>query len=391
MKKIASNKLDNIKTSIFSIMTEMANKYNAINLSQGFPDFPGPEFLKDAACKAIRENKNQYVPSIGIPELREAISRKYKRFYNLDFDPNTEITVFSGATEALYSTLSGILNSGDEVILLEPCYDAYAPVCDFNYSKPKYIRLEYPDFKISQGQIQEAFNENTKCIIINTPNNPTSRVFDKNELKLIGDLCVENDCYIITDEVYEHITFEKTHTPMASIKGLKDRVITISSTAKTFSLTGWKIGFALADEDITRPIRNFHQFVTFCTPGPFQYAMAEAMDLKPNDPYFKNLKEQYLERRNLLNSKLIEVGLKTIPTEGTYYIVADISSFKITNDVEFCEFLTKKIGVAAIPMSAFYYHENKVDKLIRFCFSKKIENLEMAAERLENLKSYLKE
>ncbi len=390
MKNIASKKVMNIGQTIFSVMTNMANEYNAINLSQGFPDFPGPEFLKKAACKAIMENKNQYVPSIGIPELRNAISQKYQHFYNLNYDPNSEITVFSGATEALFSSLSGILDPEDEVILFEPCYDAYSPVCHFNYAKLRYVRLEYPDFKIDKKNLESSFSEKTKCIIINTPNNPTGRVFSKDELKLIGELCLEYDSIILTDEVYEHITFEKQHFPIACFEKYKNRVITISSTAKTFSLTGWKIGFALTSPEIATAIRNIHQFVTFCTPGPFQYAMVEAMKLAPNDPYFINLKKDYLKRRDFLDSKLREVGFRTIKTEGTYYIVADISPFGFNDDMEFCEFLTKQIGVAAIPMSAFYYTKNKVSNLVRFCFSKKLENLELAAQRLEKLKDYIK-
>jgi N-succinyldiaminopimelate aminotransferase len=389
MKKV-SNKLENIGTSIFSVMTELANQYEAINLSQGFPDFPGPDFIKDAACEAIKEDKNQYVPSIGVPELRNAISRKYKRFYNIDFDPNTEVTVFTGATEALYSSLSAILDPEDEVILFEPCYDAYSPVCRFNYAIPKYVRLDYPKFEIKKDQLKDKFTEKTKCVVVNTPNNPTSRVFGEDELRIIGDLCLDNDCFIITDEVYEHITYEKDHFPISKIEKYRDNVITLSSTAKTFSLTGWKIGLGVTTPMISKAIRNYHQFVTFCTPGPFQFAIANAMNLEPKDTYFINLKKNYTKRRNLLSKKLEEVGFEIIPAEGTYYIVADISSFNSDDDMDFCKFLTKEIGVAAIPMSAFYFQKNKVKNLIRFCFSKKLENLEKAAERLEKLKDYKK-
>ncbi|MHA1269848.1 MAG: aminotransferase class I/II-fold pyridoxal phosphate-dependent enzyme [Candidatus Helarchaeota archaeon] len=390
MKRIRSRKLSEIGESIFSIMTKMAGEYKAINLSQGFPDFPGPDFIKEEACKAIMENRNQYVPSIGVPELREAISRKYKKFYRLEYNSETEITVFSGATEAIYSTLSSILDPGDEVILFEPCYDAYSPVCEFNYAVPRYVRLEYPEYRVEESRLKGVFSEKTKCVVINTPNNPTGRVFGKDELRMIGEMCEENDCLIITDEVYEHITYEREHIPIASIKNLRDRVITISSTAKTFSLTGWKIGFALSSPEITEAIRGIHQFVTFCTPGPFQYAMAKAMELGPEDEYFSKLKKDYNNRREILNKKLKEVGFKTIPTEGTYYIVADITPFGEKDDMKFCEFMTKEIGVAAIPMSAFYYQNDKVKNLIRLCFSKKIENLEEAGRRLEKLKDYVK-
>ncbi|MBD3229397.1 MAG: aminotransferase class I/II-fold pyridoxal phosphate-dependent enzyme [Candidatus Lokiarchaeota archaeon] len=388
MKDLASKKLGNIETSIFSVMTAMANKYNAINLSQGFPDFPGPEFLKKAACQAIMEDKNQYVPSIGIPELREAVSKKYKRFYNLDYDPNEEVTIFSGGTEALYSSLSAMLDPKDEVILFSPCYDSYAPVVEFNYAVPKYVRLKYPEFKIERELLEQKFTEKTKCIVINTPNNPTSRIFSEDELKIVGELSAQYNCIVITDEVYEHITYENKHIPIASLKEFKNRVITISSTAKTFSLTGWKIGLAVTNPELAESIRKLHQFVTYCTPGPFQYAMAEAMNLKPNAEYFKQLKTNYTKRRDLLGSKLKEVGFDIIKPEGTYYIVADISTFG-DDDVKFCKFLTKEIGVAAIPMSAFYQN-NEVKNLIRFCFSKELENLEAAGDRLEKLKDYIK-
>jgi len=389
MKNLKSKKIANVGTTIFSIMTQMSNKYGAINLSQGFPDFPGPEFLKKSACKAILENKNQYVPSIGVPELRNAISNKYKNFYGLKYDPDTEITVFSGATEALYSTLTAILDPNDEVILFEPCYDSYSPVCYFNYAKPVYVRLEYPDFSINEEQLKDSFTNKTKCLIINTPNNPTSKVFRKDELKLIGDLCEDHNCLIITDEVYEHITFEREHIPIASLNNFRDLVITISSTAKTFSLTGWKIGYALANSELSDCIRKIHQYVTFCSPGPFQYAMAEALNMPQNDPYFSELKEAYNRRKNLLTSKLEEIGFKTLKPEGTYYIIADITPFNKNDDIKFCEFLTKEIGVSAIPISTFYYNKPKIKNLIRFCFSKKIETLEEACKRLEKLKDYI--
>ncbi|MHA1381122.1 MAG: aminotransferase class I/II-fold pyridoxal phosphate-dependent enzyme [Candidatus Helarchaeota archaeon] len=386
MKDPISEKLKSISISIFSVMANLANKYNAINLSQGFPDFPMPDFIKEAAYKAIKEDKNQYAPSIGIPELRTGLNTKYKQFYNLDFDPDKEITVMTGATESITAILLGLHNPGDEIIIFEPFYDAYLAVCRFNGIIPKIIPLEYPNFTINKSLLEKAFSSKTKSILINTPNNPTTRVFNKNELKLIGDLATEHDIFIITDEVYEHITYDgHKHLPIASL-GYRDRVITISSFAKTFGVTGWKIGYALASETVTNSIRLAHQFITFCSATPLQYALAEA--LKTDKSFYSNLQREYDERRKILNRGLTEVGFETFPSEGTYYIVANIDNFGFDDDVKFCEFLIKEIGVAAIPMSEFYSKENKRRNLIRFCFCKKIENLESASQRLQKLKDY---
>ena len=387
MKDPISQKLKSIPVSIFSVMTNLANKYNAINLSQGFPDFPMPNFIKEKAYKAIKEDKNQYAPSIGIPELRQGLSKKYKDFYNLDYDPGKEITVLTGATEAITSVLLGLHNPGDEIIIFEPFYDAYLAVCQFNGIIPKTVPLEYPKFTINKSLIENAFSSKTKSILINTPNNPTTRVFNKKELRLIADLAVKYDSYIITDEVYEHITFDNhQHIPISTFSDIRDRVITISSFAKTFSVTGWKIGYALASEAVSRSIRLSHQFITFCSATPLQYALAEA--LKTDQSFYTNLQKEYKERRDVLNKGLVDSGFETFPTEGTYYIVADISLFGFEDDIKFCEFLIKEIGVAAIPMSEFYSKEYKRRNLVRFCFCKKTENLKMANQRLQKLKEY---
>ncbi len=387
MKDPISQKLKSIPVSIFSVMTNLANKHNAINLSQGFPDFPMPDFIKEAAYKAIKDDKNQYAPSIGIPELRKELSKKYKTFYNLDYDPNKEITVLTGATEAITSVLLGMHDPGDEIIIFEPYYDAYMAVCQFNGIIPKTIPLDYPNFTINKSKLEEAFSSKTKSILINTPNNPTTRVFNKEELRLIGDLAVDHDVFIITDEVYEHITFNgNQHIPIASFSDIRDRVITISSFAKTFSATGWKIGYALASEEVSKSIRLSHQFITFCSATPLQYAYAEA--LKTDRSFYINLQNEYKKRRDILSKGLVDVGFETFPTEGTYYIVADITPFGFNDDIKFCEFLIKDIGVAAIPMSEFYSKQYKRKNLVRFCFCKKIKNLEMANQRLQKLKEY---
>lgn len=389
MKDPVSQKLKLIPTSIFTKMTNLANQYKAINLSQGFPDFPTPDFVKEAACKAIKEqNLNQYASSIGIPELRQALSKKYKQFYNLDFNPDKEITVTTGATEAIASVLMALFNPGDEIIIFEPYYDAYFAVSQFINAIPKFVLLDYPTFKIDESSLNSAFSSKTKGIIINTPNNPTTRVFNEKELKLIVDLAIKNDIYIITDEVYEHIVFDDHHhIPIATFPEVRDRVVTISSFAKSFSVTGWKIGYTLASEPLTNSIRLVHQFLTFCSATPFQYSLAKA--LKMDRSYYTKFINDYKERREILNKGLIDAGFTTFPNEGTYYIVADIIPFGFDDDIKFCEFLIKEIGVAAIPMSEFYSKKHKRKNLIRFCFCKESKNLKLASQRLQKLKDFI--
>lgn len=376
-----STKLEKIKPTIFSYITNLANEYQAINLGQGFPDFDGPDFIKKAAMQSIKEEgKNQYCPSSGIPELRTAIAEKYKTFYKAQFDPSSEITIYSGATEAIFSTLFALLNPKDEVILLEPFYDEYLALCYFTDAVPKFVRIA-PDFLIDFEQLKAAISPRTKCVIINNPQNPLGKMFSKEELQQIGLIC--SNCFIITDEVYEHITFENAHVSLASLSEFRDRAITISSTAKTFSLTGWKIGYTLANAQITEHIRMVHQFVTFCTTTPLQYAMTEAMRAPLS--YYENLKREYWKKRDFLNSILQNAGFKTYPPQGSYYIVVDIANFKYKDDIQFCEYLIKEIGVAAIPMSVFYSETNPVTNLIRFCFAKKDSVLETAEKRLKRL------
>lgn len=369
-------------------MTSLANEYGAINLSQGFPDFDGPDFIKEAAIQAIKGEKNQYAPSPGIAELRNAIAEKYEKFYNLKYNPATEITVFSGATEAIFSVLFSLLNPGDEVVLFEPCYDAYLALCHFTESTPKFIRLHEPDFSFSVKELLEAMSARTKCLILNTPQNPTGKVFSKTELEQIGMACMDNDCFIVTDEVYEHITYENDHIPIATFPKFRDNAITISSTAKTFSLTGWKIGYALASENVMKQIRLVHQFVTFSTATPLQHAVAEGF--RSDSSYYETLKQDYWKKRNLLNAYLKDAGFPTILPQGSYYIVTDISDFGFPDDIDFCEFLIKEIGVAAIPMSAFYSEKSEVKNLVRFCFAKKDEVLQKAGEKLKVLRGRLK-
>ncbi len=380
MKLKFSTKLENIKPTIFSHITNLANEYNAINLGQGFPDFDGPDFVKNAAIQAIQTGKNQYCPSIGIKELRDAIANKYENFYNVKFDSDKQITVYSGATEAIFSTLFALLNPGDEVILFEPYYDAYRALCYFTGATPKFVRIE-PDYSLDFNQIESQITPRTKCVVFTNPSNPSGKIFHQDEVERIGNIC--SDCFLIADEVYEHITYEDPHVPISSIPAFRDRAITISSTAKTFSLTGWKIGYSLADESISKRIRMVHQFVTFCTSTPLQYAMVEA--LKAPVEYYESLKKNYWEKRDLLNSILQKAGFKTYLPQGSYYIMADITDFGYDDDTKFCEYLIREVGVAAIPMSAFYSENKPVKHLIRFCFAKRNEILEKAGIRLSKL------
>ena len=379
--KAFSEKIAKIKPTIFSAITNLANEYGAINLGQGFPDFDGPKFIKEAAIHAIQEEgKNQYCPSNGIKELRTAIVDKYRAFYGIELDFDKEVTVYSGATEAIFSTLFALLNPHDEVILFEPFYDQYLALCYFTGATPKFVRID-PDFSFDFEQLEAALTPQTKCVIINNPQNPLGKMFSKQELEQIGRIC--SDCFIITDEVYEHITFEPSHISMAMLSEFRDRSVTISSTAKTFSLTGWKIGYTLANEAISERIRMVHQFVTFCTATPLQYAMAEA--LKAPVSYYEALRNEYWKKRDFLISILQNTGFKTYIPQGAYYIVADISNFNFDDDVQFCEYLIKEVGVAAIPMSVFYSETNPVTNLVRFCFAKKNHVLETAEERLKQL------
>jgi len=376
-----AKRLESIEPTIFSDITNLANRYNAINLGQGFPNFDGPDFVKQAAIKAIAKGKNQYCASQGTAELRSAIADKYHDFYNVSFNPDTEITVCTGATEAIFSTLFALLNPGDEVILFEPFYDAYLALCHFTAALPKFVRIA-PDFSIDFDQLKALVGPKTKCVVLTNPHNPLGKIFSRAELERIGEICPNS--FLIADEVYEHITYEQEHVPLSSIPAFRSRGITISSTAKTFSLTGWKIGYILANETITQRIRMVHQFVTFCTSTPLQYAMAEA--LRTPRSYYEHLRQEYRIKRDLLNTILQESGFKTFPPQGAYYIVCDITPLGFNDDLAFCKQLIQEVGVAAIPMSAFYSKANPVKHLIRFCFAKDNQVLQAAGERLKTLK-----
>jgi len=359
-------------------MTKLAIQNSAINLSQGFPDFDGPRWLVDLASKAMEEGKNQYAPSPGILPLRTAIAGNYKKYYGLDYDPNSEILVTCGATEAIFCTAMAVLNPGDEAIILEPFYDSYLASIQMAGATVVPVTLHAPDFSLNFEELKMAISPKTKMLILNNPHNPTGKMFTKEEILKIGALAVENDFYILSDEVYEFLTFERAHVPTACFKNLKERTITISSTGKTFGLTGWKIGWCCAPAEIIKAIHNVHQFTTFCVAHPFQVAMAEA--LANMDEYLAEFKRDYRKKRDLLVSGLKERGFNVLNPAGTYFTIALLPEGE--TDVDFCKKLIEEKKVATIPTSAFYIKSDEGSKMIRFCFAKTEETLNSALKNL---------
>jgi N-succinyldiaminopimelate aminotransferase len=386
MKEVAVRALRPYGTSIFTEMSALAVAHNAVDLSQGFPDFDGPEDIRKVAADAIMAGPNQYVPTQGIPELRRAVAGKMKRFYNVDVDEENEVTVTSGATEGLCATMLGILEPGDEVILLTPSYDAYPPLVSLAGAVIRYVSLEGSDFRLPRNKLAEAFGPKTRAIVLNNPQNPCGKVFTRDELDYIGALCKEHDAFAIGDEVYEHLVFDgRTHVTLLSVPGLRDRAFVVSSTAKTFSMTGWKIGYVIAAPALTRAVRMSHQFITFCGNPAMQKAMAFAINLP--DTYYETLLTDYTRRRSWLCKALRDTGFRVLPPEGTYYVTADISSLGFHDDIDFCRMLPAQAGVAAIPCSYFWENRTRGKELVRFCFCKKDETLR---EGIRRIKKWLK-
>jgi N-succinyldiaminopimelate aminotransferase len=373
-------------TTIFSEFTRLAAEHGAINLGQGFPDFDGPEVVKAAAIAAIRAGDNQYAVSSGQPELRRAIAEHVRRFYGQAYDPNTEVTVVSGATEGLFSTLQGLVDPGDEVIVFEPFYDGYVPDTLMAGGVPRFVPLRPPDWSFDPAELAAAFNARTRLIIVNTPHNPTGKVYGEAELGLIAELCQKWNVLALSDEVYEHIVFDGAkHVRLAQWPGMAERTVTISSQGKTFSFTGWKVGWVLAPPDLTLAVRRAHQWVTFASVTPMQAAAAVALGL--DEEYYRSLITEYQVKRDFLANALREAGMRVSLPQGTYFIMADFSPLGYDDDVTFCRWLTTQVGVAAIPPSAFYSDEHKylANNWARFAFCKKMETLEQAAERLRKV------
>lgn len=384
MNTYLAERIKNFGKTIFVEMTALANRYGAINLGQGFPDFAAPDFVKEAAKQAITDNINQYAPCNGRPRLREAIAAKMERHYGVSMDPDSEVIVTNGATEAVFAAILGLVDPGDEVILFEPYYDSYVPSVQIAGGVPRFYTLRPPDWAIDGDALAELFSSKTKLIVINTPHNPTGKVFTLEELELIASLCQQYNVVAVTDEVYEHIIFDGySHYLLAALPGMKERTVTISSLSKTFSVTGWKVGWAIAIPELTRAVFRTHQYMTFCGAAPLQEAAATA--LETSDHYYSQLTADYRERRDFLVDALAAAGLKPIVPRGTYFIMVDISGLGYADDVDFCRKLTTGVRVAAIPPGAFYHDAADGAKLARFAFCKTMAVLEQAAERLLKL------
>ena len=362
-------------------MRLLAIKHGAINLGQGFPNFDGPKFVKEAAIQAIRDGKNQYARGYGVPDLNIAIAERFKKDTGLVVDPEKEITVTSGCTEAIAATMIGLINPGDEVIMFAPFYDSYEATLSMAGAKVKGITLRPPDFAVPLEELKSTISKNTRAILINTPHNPTGKMFTREELNCIASLCIENDVLVFTDEVYDKLAFDMEHISMASLPGMFERTVTLNSLGKTFSLTGWKIGWAIAPPHLSRGLRQAHAFLTFTIAHPFQCAAAAA--LRAPDSYYVELKRDYMAKRAILVEGLKAVGFKVFPSSGTYFVVVDHTPFGLENDVAFCEYLVKEVGVVAIPTSVFYLNPEEGKNLVRFTFCKDEETIRSAVDRVK--------
>jgi aspartate/methionine/tyrosine aminotransferase len=370
--------------SVIREMTRVAQQHGAINLAQGFPDFPMPEAMKDAACAAIHGDINQYAITWGAPALRIGIAEKYRRWYDMSVDPEKEITVTCGATEAMAAVFLALLDPGDEVIVFEPWYENYGPDAILASATPRYVALEPPHWRFDPDVLRAAFNEKTKAIIVNTPHNPTGRVLTREEISFIADLCIEHDVWAITDEIYEHIRYAGGHHVMATWPGMRERTITISGLSKTFSCTGWRLGYVIAPQRESVAIRKVHDFLTVGAPAPLQAAAAIGMSFDAD--YYNHLSLDYRARRDSLLPVLADAGFTFSTPEGAYYVLTDFSALSDKDDTSFARWMAAEIGVAGVPGSSFKNPApGPAKNLIRFAFCKKQETLDRAAERLVTL------
>lgn len=376
------SKLPNLGTTIFSYMTQLSNQHNAINLSQGFPEFEAFPALQYLVCKHINAGHNQYAPMQGVKELREAISEKVEYLYSKSYHPDREVLITSGATQALYTAITAFINPGDEVIIIEPAYDSYVPVIELNGGKPVYVKLEAPDFKINWYEVKSAITEKTKMLILNTPHNPTGTVFTDEDLKTMSTLVQDTNIIVLSDEVYEHIVFDgNKHISISSYPELANRSIIVSSFGKAFHITGWKVGYCLAPEFLMNEIKKIHQYLVFSINTPVQYALAEFLK---DRSYYLELSDFYQVKRDFFNKLFKDTRFGIKPSQGTFFQSLDYSRISDEDDFSFAVRLTKEHGVASIPLSVFY-HSSEKSSLIRFCFAKNDETLEKGAERLLKL------
>jgi aspartate/methionine/tyrosine aminotransferase len=382
----ASAKASSFTESVIREMTRLSDLHGAINLGQGFPDFPAPQELKDAAARAIAEDHNQYPVTWGVPAFREAIAAKYARDYGMTVDPETEICVTCGSTEAMVASMLGVLDPGDEVVIFEPFYENYGPDAILSGAIPRYVSLRPPGWTFDEAELRAAFTDRTRAVIVNTPNNPTGKVFARDELEAIAELCARFDAIAITDEIYEHITYDDArHVPIATIPGMEDRTITISALSKTYSVTGWRVGWAIAPAVLTGGIRTVHDFLTVAAPAPLQVAGVTALGLPAG--YYERIRLEYDERRATMIGLLGEAGFGASPPQGAYYVMADISHLGLGDDVETARHLVEEVGVASVPGSSFFSRPELGRPIVRFAFCKKLDTLEAAGDRLVRLHS----
>ncbi|MCE8429034.1 MAG: aminotransferase class I/II-fold pyridoxal phosphate-dependent enzyme [Candidatus Methanoperedens sp.] len=377
-----SHRLEHFTESVIRDMSQLAVIHHAVNLAQGFPDFPAPDEIKRAAVAAIMEDYNQYSITWGGKELRNAISQKAHKYNHIEADPETDITVTCGVTEALMASMLALINEGDEVIIFEPFYESYGPDSAVSGAIPQFVPLNH-DFSINEEALVSAFNKKTRALIINTPSNPCGKVFTKDELKLIADLCVEHDVIAVSDEIYEYIIFDgRKHISIGSFDEMRDKTITLSGFSKTYSVTGWRIGYAIAEKTLSSAVRKVHDFLTVGAPTPLQCACLTGLNFP--DSYYKGHAAMYQRKRDYLHDTLTKAGFRCHLPEGAYYILADMPEGTEMDSLAYARYLTNEIGVAAVPGTSFYHSELGKHKL-RFTFSKKDETLQEAARRLEKL------
>ncbi len=384
VRSLTSRKASCFTESVIREMTRLAAHYDAVNLGQGMPDFACPRELKRAACQAINADINQYAITWGARDFREAIARKCSSYLNLTIDPEREITVTCGSTEGMIAAMLATVDPGDEVIVFEPYYENYGPDAILSGASPRYVRLHPPDWSFSESELKAAFSDRTKAIIINTPNNPTGKVFTRQELELIASLCQKWGALAITDEIYEHILYDgRQHIAIASLPGMENVTVTINSLSKTYSVTGWRVGYIIAGVELTQAVRKVHDFLTVGAPAPLQVAGAAAMRLGAD--YYEKLARDYTQMRQAMLDMLERVGIPYFRPEGAYYVLTDISGFDFPNDVKFAEHLVREVGVAVVPGSSFYSNQKDGANYVRFCFSRKLGTLAEAGRRLEQV------
>ncbi len=383
-KLTGSRKATQFTESVIREMTRLNQLHGGVNLSQGFPDFPAPAAVKEAACAAIMGDVNQYAVTWGTRSLREAVAREFTRRYAVPVDADRQVTVTCGSTEAMMATMMGIIDPGDEVVIFEPFYENYGPDAILSGATPRYVTLHEPDWSFDPDELAAAFNERTKAIIINTPNNPTGKVFSAAELDVIAALCRRWDVVAISDEIYEHIVYDgATHVPIATREGMAERTVTINSLSKTYSVTGWRVGWAISPPSLTGAIRKVHDFLTVGAAAPLQEAGIAALSIE--DSYYASLAAAYQRRRDTLLRILQGHGFTCYAPAGAYYVMTDIAQFGRGDDVDFARYLVQEVGVAAVPGSSFYRKGDGGRTKLRFCFCKKDETLAEADRRLAAL------